>query len=210
MAERPWEDMAKVDGAANVVVVTGSVVLVLDGGSARGLPRFSLVVGVGARCVFSSAGAESGLSPFEGLGTPAAFGLTRCPPPTPARRAAMTAPTSPNDARGVRMRDRRDRVRACFGAGLASCLRGCLARCTREVDGRAGWGAVASISSKPMCSLILRPGVMNSDTVPSTSSLPDPEDGALPPERVHCPETPVRHRCFTPGRPSGWKGPDTN
>lgn len=152
MAERPWEDIVMVDGAATVVVVTGgSVVFVLEGGAVTGVTRFSLVVGVGALCVFSLAGAERGLSPFGGLSAPAALGLARCPPPIPARRATMTAPTSPNDAKGVRMRDRRDRVRACLAAGLASCFHACLAMCTRDVDGKAGWDAFASISSKPMC-----------------------------------------------------------
>jgi hypothetical protein len=145
MPERAWEDIVMVDGAAAVVVVTGSVVFVLEGGAVTGVSRFSLVVG--ALCVFSLAGAERGLSPFEGLSTAAALGLGRCPPPTPARRAAMTAPANPNDAKGVRMRDRRDRVRACLAAGLASCFRASLAMCTREVDGKAGWGAVGSISS---------------------------------------------------------------
>jgi hypothetical protein len=159
MAERAWEDIVMADGAATVVVVTGSVVFVLEGGAVAGVSRFLPVVGVGPLCVFSLAGAERGLSPFEGLSAAAALGLVRCPPPTPARRAAMTAPTNPNDAKGVRMRDRRDRVRACLAAGLASCFRPCVAMCTREVDGKAGWAAVASISSKPMCSLILRAGV---------------------------------------------------
>ena len=150
-AERPWEDIVMVDGAATVVVVTGgSVVFVLEGGAVTGVSRVSLVVGVGALCVFSLAGAERGLSPFERLSGPAALGLARCPPPTPARRAAMTAPTSPNDAKGVTMRDRRDRVRACLAAGLASSFRACLAMCTRDVDGKAGWDAFAPISSKPM------------------------------------------------------------
>jgi hypothetical protein len=160
MAERAWEAIVMVDSAATVVVVTGSVVFVLENGALTGVSRSSLVVGVGALCVFSLAGAERGLSPLEGSSAAAAWGLARCPPPTPARRAAMTAPTNPNDARGVRMRDRRVRARACLAVGLASCFSGffpvCfpafLAMCTREVDGKAGPGADASISSKPMWS----------------------------------------------------------
>jgi hypothetical protein len=77
------------------------------------------VAGVGAFVVVV-VGAGSGTTV---LGTPwerPEADFTRCWPPKPTRRAAMTAATTPIDASGATMRFRMDSDRACFGSGFSA------------------------------------------------------------------------------------------
>ena len=132
MAERAWAVCVVKSGAAGipVVVVDGWVVLVLENGSVAGVAGVVGGVVAGGVCgesVFRMAGADRGPSSLEELGEPDEPALTRCPPPKPAKSAAMTAATRPKEARGVRRRVRRDWGRACFGVALVSRLRACFA-----------------------------------------------------------------------------------